>query len=570
MNVSSRWRWRDLRARVATRLARHRSFVVLLFTAFCYLFYVPLFENAPKAKANLSSPNELTRVLHVIAIVEHGELRLNRAMRDWWLPRTDLAGVPKWKGKRRTFDYYPGKSPGMVFLVVPFYYVYHTLNEWIGRVPERQEKIRFCRLVGSTVPTIAFALVFYLMLGRICTDPFLQDALYLIYVLGTMTFPYALIYVSHSFASGALITAFAILHGRPGRGLGRQLYFALAGALIGAAFSAEYSAALFGLVLGLYALIVGSAESRRAGIWGILDRRRHLVAAMVGVAIPVALTFAYHKACFGGYFKTSYDFLLEPAWIAFQKQGWFGLAAPRWEPFVGTFFTPSNGLFIFSPVLALFPLGVIAAFREQRFRIEACGALLLVGMFALYISCFGPWKGGWTVGPRYIANIVGPMLLLVALGLDRMNRSRPLVARILTVSLGLASIVATAPSSVLFPHLPDSLQNPLLEASLPLLLHGRFPQNALGLPAPSAALIYSAVILSAIGYLLLGGRSRSWRKLVGVLVALVVVVSGAWALRSWMPPDAQKTRDFLAFHERLSITKPAWGIGRPFADELIK
>lgn len=570
MIASARPRWRTLRDRLEAWRIRNASAIVLAFTAFCYLFYVPLYENAPKAKANIASPNELSRVLHVIALVEHREWRLNGALRDFWIPRTDLAGVWRVEGKRRRLDLYPGKSPGMAFLVAPFYYVYHQLNEVLGRVPSKQEKIRFCRLVGSTLPAIAFAFVVYLLLGGICHDGYLRNALYLVYVLGTMAFPYALLFVSHAFASGALISAFAILRARPGHGGWRHAWFFVAGLLIGLSYSTEYSAALSGLVLGCYAALAGSDSSGRNGWRGFLLDRRHLVAALLGVIVPVGLTLVYHKAAFGGYFSTAYDFLLNPAFRAVQKTGWHGFVSPRWEFFYGSFLAPSNGLFFFSPLLLLFPLGIYAAFRERRYRLEATLATLWIAIFTLYISSFIPWKAGWTVGPRYIANIVPPMLLLVALGVDRLALSAPMLARGLVVSLGLASIIVTAPPSLIFPHLPDSLQNPLFEATIPLLLHGRFPQNLLGLSPLRAALCYSAVIALAVAYLLAAGRMRLWRRALVAVAALVVIVAAGWQARQWVTPDPQKTVQFLNYVERLSITEPAWGVGSSLAKELIK
>lgn len=75
-------------------------------------------------------------------------------------------------------------------------------------------------------------------------------------------------------------------------------------------------------------------------------------------------------------------------------------------------FSPSRGLFLFSPFLLIITVSAIITLRTQwRTRAAFClyAALALCGLYA----CWGPWAGGHSFGPRLLTE-TGLLLILAA------------------------------------------------------------------------------------------------------------------------------------------------------------
>lgn len=544
-------------------LHRHRRLVVVLFTAATYLWFAPYFDNRPLSKLDLSNPNEIMRAYSVKAVVEYGHVYLNDVMKRWYTTRTDLAGRKRRAGDPASapnFLYFSPKPPGMTMWVIPFYTIYfHGKGALGGGAISPRELVIFCRIFGCILPMIAFGFVFFLCLSRISNNGYLVGGTYLIYLLGTTTLPYTLIFVNHSFSAGAIFCAFAIVYQRDGRaGVAAHARFALAGLLLGFAVAAEYPLAIAAFLLGIYAIWHGTDRSGRTGIWGVLVDRRHVPAALIGAALPISLVLAYHDFAYGHPFKTFGEYMLNPAFRKLWATGVHGFSAPTTEAFVGSFFAPNNGLFFFSPFLALFPLGVVAAFATRRFRVEAVLAVAVVAAYALFVSCLVAWKGGWTVGPRYITVVIPPMVALVLLGLDWLWPKYPSLSRVLLMGTGLVSISVVLPSAVLFPHLPEGLVNPYYEAVVPILGIGLFPQTLIGVGGwwvvtlPALMMVLAAWYLSHYGTAAPGGR---WRSLI---VALLLFATFHLGFSRFYPVDSKKRTEFVDFAKKLAKDRPLW------------
>jgi len=77
----------------------------------------------------------------------------------------------------------------------------------------------------------------------------------------------------------------------------------------------------------------------------------------------------------------------------------------RFEGFLGLLFSPSRGLFIFSPVVLLSVAGVRRSFAAGWGSPLPWCVLALVAQYALYGS-YAVWWGGHTFGPRYLLDIL--------------------------------------------------------------------------------------------------------------------------------------------------------------------
>ena len=98
--------------------------------------------------------------------------------------------------------------------------------------------------------------------------------------------------------------------------------------------------------------------------------------------------------------------------------GFHGLSLPHWSAFPSFLFSPSYGLFAFSPVLALGVVGVVVLFvRGSRgARRDAALVTAVAVLMFMFLAGMSNWRAGWCVGPRYITT-VAPFLLLPLLKL---------------------------------------------------------------------------------------------------------------------------------------------------------
>ncbi len=125
-----------------------------------------------------------------------------------------------------------------------------------------------------------------------------------------------------------------------------------------------------------------------------------IIGGIVGVSPGLAWNLAYFHTLAGGYGGN--------------------LAMYRWDissacfAFAGLLASPSRGLFVFAPVLLLAIAGAVVAWRTRR-----AGAALLLALGAAAMATtvqyafFREWWGGFTYGPRFLADTVAIATLLI-------------------------------------------------------------------------------------------------------------------------------------------------------------
>jgi hypothetical protein len=154
----------------------------------------------------------------------------------------------------------------------------------------------------------------------------------------------------------------------------QSVRYGLAGLLLALSFAVRPSNAIACVVLALYVAI---------------HQRRHL-AAFVLWAAPVAVVFFSYQVMV--------RHSLIPLYLTAPKP-----RNPFWEGVAMNFFSPSRGLFIFTPVF-LFSLGgmVLACRRRWCGRLSAY-LVAIVALHALVVMTLWP---GHCYGPRYFADII--------------------------------------------------------------------------------------------------------------------------------------------------------------------
>ncbi len=521
-------------------LSWYHHVVVLGLGFFFLLWFIPFYEGLVGARNNLDSPNEKSRVLGMASIALYGELHINRIRRKWWCRKTDLSGRPREARdgeKAPSLMVYPAKSPGMALMLAPFFTFYKS---YISKgEPTLFEATYFARLLGVILPTWLFSLLFYFVLLRILKTRYVLVTSYFVFLLGTMIYPYGLTLTSHSFAAGMLFFLFLVLVRPSRRPFERLMMSFLGGVALGLAFAAEYTAVLTGIFIAFVGLwrrppVDLEGGNRRVSsswwdsFWSFWRVRWHLWVTLAGSLLPVTVVLWYHKVAFGSYWATPYSFLLHTPFRVANSKGFFGYTAPRWGNLIGTLISSSYGLFFWTPFFLFFFVGLFWLWRYKSLRFLVGWFLALVGWWSFYSTLqFNP-RGGWTVGPRYIANIVPFMMLVSAWAADRFYRRYGNRAVFFIATTAIWSILLYAPSGAYFPHLPDHSKMPLLEVIGVMVSQGLTPMNILGLSPGWATAIFFIVLLSICLYIAVAGFSGPNKKYAAAtLIVLLLVIYSA-------------------------------------------
>lgn len=137
----------------------------------------------------------------------------------------------------------------------------------------------------------------------------------------------------------------------------------------------------------------------------LVHYRPALLPFILSAVPPLALALVYNATVNGG-----------PLVFGYQDGvvSYFGL--PQWEAFQGLLFSPSRGLFIFSPFLLLMPVGLWFALRERKYLY-----LYLAAAFVAYTTIMAAWGslGGWAYGPRMLTDTLPVACLLIIPAVER-------------------------------------------------------------------------------------------------------------------------------------------------------
>ncbi|HVI03481.1 MAG TPA: hypothetical protein VM869_32530 [Enhygromyxa sp.] len=472
--------------------------------------------------------NQNSRLALTRALVERGDVTID----DWHV----TTGDKSW----RDGHFYSDKAPGVSLLATLPYAGYYAVRRATGselpgvRVvpldptlaaaeqtldPEQRQPgdvlaynsaqlvaLWLCRMVVISLPTLAAAALFYLlMLRELGGDRVRATWAALLWVLATPTLGYACGFYGHQLTGNLLLASFALVvlsdDGPPSRALGSRLGLRLGliiGSLLGWAVLCEYTAAL------PVVLLLGWASWRggvRLGFWIALG------------GLPWALLLAgYHTWAFGSPLKTGYDFVYLQEFAEGMAVN-YGVGTPKLDVLAQLLFGSYRGLFYLSPVLLLAAWGLGVRLWSQPDRVatepaplrrgDLLLALAIVVYYLLLNSGYYMWDGGAALGPRHAV----PMLAFLAVGLGpAMSRHPGAVAVLGAISCAQMLLITAAG-----PEAPAH-GNPIWAYAVPKLFAPTPPGTAttlgrlLGLPGP-----LSLIPLLALWWLLWPTDRVGWR-----------------------------------------------------------
>lgn len=223
-----------------------------------------------------------------------------------------------------------------------------------------------------------------------------------------------------------------------------------------------------------------------------------------------------------------------PALRDAHHEGFYGAVGPSMEAFYGLILDPAAGLLPLTPILtfSLIGFGLLVACRKHR--TDGLIALSIAALTLLAICSMNNWRGGWTIGPRYLATIVPFVAWATLYGLDRLALRFPILTFCIALGTTAVALVASSIPSAYYPHLPPEFSRPLPQLFYILIAHDYAPYTAAGLlnihgTASMAPLFLVAGLILLLCMKSIFGLRNRIKVLVGSGLIMVFLV---WPLSS--------------------------------------
>ncbi|MBI2893472.1 MAG: hypothetical protein HYY06_07960 [Deltaproteobacteria bacterium] len=485
--------------------------------ALLYLGVFPYFEG-------INNPNEMVRVYMTVSLAEEGSFAIDAIERRW--------GTVNDKA-RHAGHVYSSKAPGTSYLGVPVYLLHRAVARALGHVPDKREIVLVLRLGAVAMPCLVFLWFFSgWLLERARSHPHLGRAVFVSIAAGSLLYAYGITFVSHALNAACVFGAMIALGAVRERGPRAHLVAALAGLLCAAATMFEYPAAIATAVVGAHGVV--ELASRPGS-------RLRALSFLAGGMPPALATMAFHAAAFGDPLSSGYAHLDNPSFRSNIGEGFFGATIPSPMALLRLLGDPSIGLFVGTPILLFALAGLPRALGRRRAETIVAASVFL--LMLVFVSALNNWRGGWTIGPRYLATCV-PFLAYPALcGLEALADRSPTAASVAAGTATFLALALTGVASAVYPHVPESFTVPFAQLFVPLLESGHAPYSfgwLVGL-AGVASLVPAAVALVFSGCL--AARPRDLGFALGLAAA-------ALAALIWLAPRTDQERRALAHVEK--------------------
>ncbi len=504
----------------------------------------------------IHNPNERVRIYMTAAMVEHNTFAIgyrekkgrggNRfrdsgSVTDKWGYVNDKALAcedPDAKPPDCAGALYSAKAPGTSYLGYPFYAAGAFVADTLGRSFTMYGAIIYLRLFVVIIPSLFMLVLIRRFAAERGLDEVAADLITAGVALGSMVFTYSHMFAGHQISAYLLFFGFYAAYVSATRP--SWIWPALSGVAAGMGVCVEYPMLLVFMAVFLFQ-------------WKMRPRLSTWLLFGAGALGPALSAAWYHWAAFGHPLKTPYSTLENPQFVKDIAPGFMGLRAPSLENLFGAFVSPFEGLFYFAPWMALAFLLPFSYFvrdlrtDDKTSRAVVFCALGSVALLCLFISCHSLWRGGWTLGPRYIVPVVPfAALLLIQSAVGPVKR-HPIPYRVLLAVLVLVSIVVTGGSSLVSQGFHTAFYNPLAEVTFPLLKLGYITASlgsALGLGVVAAAVPLALAAIALFGYLTWrsAGRSNTAWPVRIFLFSLIILLTVASVRALTIPAEPVNTR----------------------------
>jgi hypothetical protein len=451
--------------------------------------------------AAVNNPNENVRTYMTMAIVDDHTFKIDGVVqRNGWV--NDMAKAPDREGVPHLYSV---KAPAVSYAGVPVYWLFKKLAPRYGVTPADpagwlRAATFVLRFVVVQLPCFFFVVWFARFLRRYTTDPVLRLSAVIAMAAGTNYLAYSLMFASHAPFAAAAFTSFALITRERDR-LPRErsaLSAFGAGFFAGLVTLLEYHGLPVSLGLALYALFVFYRPTRLAsfGVGGIIN--------------ALALMYFQWKA-FGNPLTPGHKMVENQAFAAYHHKGLFGMSMPNGQVFKDISLSHAFGFFGTSPFMWLGLIAVVVTLvlahgnvllRKHMTSVATSMALMLA--LWLTVSSAIIWRGGWTIGPRYLGAAPPFFAFAAVVGGELFSGTsiwRRTLARGAFVGLCIASVFQIGLVGLLYNTLPESVTRPFAQVVLPLARAGFVPHHLgelFGSRSPTFWFVVVALLLAGI------------------------------------------------------------------------
>jgi hypothetical protein len=457
-----------------------------------------------------TNPNEVVRIELSVTMAFWAQLAIG--------PAAEIYGLSEDVSIHNS-EIYSDKAPGLsivsaplVWIVDPFlprepssdlpayWPLRHVLTALLIALPA----VCLAFLVGATVPG---------------NDPRRRTAVAVIAALATPLWTYGTVFFGHAPAALLITLGWFLLLGVPGRTTALDSQRAvLGGVAVGFAVATEYPTIL------LAAVVYASLLARRT-------TPKILATAVAGAVLGALPAMIYHQVAFGAPWLTGYSFKAAADFQAILEEGVFGVSWPSAEALWGILFGARRGIFFYSPILVLAPIGLRGLVRRHGWR--DAGPILIAALgYVFFASSFVDWPAGWCAAARHLVPIV-PLLTAVA-SFAAIRLVRQWWGSVTVVILIAASGTNTLLTIALTPFFPPQFRAPLAELVLPSLSDGAAFANLLSSVlgvAPVWVVVFAGIVVNGAliwASIRLIGDRRWWPAAVATATSVVLLTAGAW------------------------------------------
>jgi hypothetical protein len=421
--------------------------------------------------------------------------------------------------------FYSDKAPGSALLGVLVYAPIHALNQATGGVISEFAALNITRWFVVSIPSALLASLVFLACRRLGCSALWAALLALAFALGTPALPYATLYYSHQLSASLALLVVLLITPPTGSPPGWQpttRTLVAAGLISALRIANEYQLSLVAVVCLVY--LTYSLTPRSRVCWFALG----LLPGVLGLAL-------YNTAMFGSPWTFSYHLEATDAFQAEMSSGFASVTYPKPDALWYVSFSLARGLFSLSPFLILAFVGAWFTL-QQKPRNPLLIIAILVGFgFIGFNAAIAAPHGGWTCGPRYALPGTPFLAILCAvpLGYGRSPWWKAIFA-----GLACVSIVKLVTVTVIDPHAPEVVANPLLDYWLPM---GRLgyssinPAFALGATGWLTAIPLLLILAAAIAAIVKISRRTSVSDTWSMPLRQGVAIAAAAGLLSFVP-----------------------------------
>jgi len=491
---------------------RRRTIVVVI--AVVGLYLLPLAGHPPA-----TNPNELIRIELALAMAMWNTVELESPARLYGMSE-DVA--------LRDGRILADKAPGLSFAAIPVVWFSRVLLPVIPGT-DLPEYWPLRHLATALLVALGTALSCFFIAAR---DPEsgADDwvPLALVVALSTPLWTYGTVFFGHAPAAVLIAIAWILLL-RPLTDIGLENDRAafLGGISAGFAIAIEYPTALLAAVI--FTILIAR---RTPG--------RQLASAIIGLLAGVLPALVYHQVAFGAPWLTGYAFKADPGFQDIHTSGLGGVSLPTLDALRGVLVGSSRGLFFYSPVLLLAPIGLWLMHRRSGWRDWA--PLTAAGFVYLFFAAgFVDWQAGWCSAARHLVPLIPLLVIPTMVAMTAMARRRWTL--LLLTTLATLSATRTLLSIMITPFFPPELSHPLSHFVLPSLRDGIAAPNLISSVTGMPAIIVWISVVGLTAVLLVWGLSRLGRGpwwWIAMVVALAIAGQGAWFAQISPGPDPRE------------------------------